>query len=161
MKSHTSFFPPLCDRSSLMMLSGPLDGVRVSMYMATYLSTFISQMQSLQNPCKSKTKQEFQGKLQMNEMWKIKPGEDQDLYKRCSMILVPASFIRNWVQPSQTMYSERLIHSFLCATAVSLSSTELLSIYFPTGKQTFIHPHGPKKGLSIHRTPGIRPHFAQ
>lgn len=29
------YIPSLCDRNSLMMFSGPLDGVRASMYMAT------------------------------------------------------------------------------------------------------------------------------
>lgn len=76
----------------------------------------------------------------MNELWKIKLGEDQDLYKRCSMILVSASFIRNWVQPPQTIHTERLIHSFLCAIVMSMSSKELLSIYSLSGKETSIYP---------------------
>lgn len=42
----------------------------------------------------------------MNERWKIKVREDQHLYKRCNMILVSASFIRNWVQPPQTIYTD-------------------------------------------------------
>lgn len=74
--------------------------------------------------------------MQMNEMWKIKVGEDQHLYKRCSVILASTSFVRNGVQPPQTIYTERLIHFFPHVIVVSVSSTDLLSIYFLLGKKT-------------------------
>lgn len=132
--AHIYILSPPC----LMMLSGPLDGVRVSMCMATYLSSFILHMQFLKISYKSETKKkkEFQGKMQMNEMWKIKVGEDQHLYKRCSMILASTSCVRNGVQPPQTIYTERLIHFFPHVIVVSVSSTDLLSIYFLLGKKT-------------------------
>lgn len=49
--AHIYILSPLC----LMVLSGPLDGVRVSMCTATYLSSFILRMQFLKISYKSET----------------------------------------------------------------------------------------------------------